>query len=363
MIVQDKTGYREISALLKKELADQCLESGRQVISARKLAKRYNVSLLTANKAINNLVEDGILYRKQGSGTFVRENSAANYRIAYCGHKQFILGAPMDRAMQTISEDLILDELQKQRHTVKTVQVNDDTGGTVNPVELEDADIVTTMNGYITDELQKILRASGKPVVVYGVSYAGPWPFHQVVSTLSSCMDEVFGRLPAPEKLDLVILTTKYCDTMQRAVEFFKEARLRGVPTAKIRFVPLVLPNGDSGRLCGYQTGIELGRDLVGKTVFVTSDFISTGLVESLQKQGIRPGSDLQLISFDDLESHGFAAFEEPMLTSIGYSHRETCRAMNELFALAMQHPEDRSCRLIKIPTYLKIRKTGLNGQ
>ena len=42
-------------------------------MSARDFAARFKVSMLTANRALNRLVDEGLLYRVQGSGTYVKE--------------------------------------------------------------------------------------------------------------------------------------------------------------------------------------------------------------------------------------------------------------------------------------------------
>ena len=66
-----KAGYREIAANLKKQILCGTYQCGDMLPSTRILASTYGVSLLTANKALNLLHEEGFLDRRHGSGTFL----------------------------------------------------------------------------------------------------------------------------------------------------------------------------------------------------------------------------------------------------------------------------------------------------
>lgn len=55
------------------------LEPGDQLLSESKLAERFNVSVITIKRSLEELVAEGIVYKRQGKGTFVAEkNSAVN---------------------------------------------------------------------------------------------------------------------------------------------------------------------------------------------------------------------------------------------------------------------------------------------
>lgn len=63
--------YRQIAERLRDML--EHLPSGERLPSEPKLAKSFKVSRFTVAKAVEQLVNDGLIYRKQGSGTFVAE--------------------------------------------------------------------------------------------------------------------------------------------------------------------------------------------------------------------------------------------------------------------------------------------------
>ena len=63
--------YRQIADRLRSMVLD--LPSGERLPSEPTLAKSFKVSRFTVAKAVEQLVNDGLIYRKQGSGTFVAE--------------------------------------------------------------------------------------------------------------------------------------------------------------------------------------------------------------------------------------------------------------------------------------------------
>src|SRR5918996_6273087 len=63
--------YKEVKARLTRGLASGEWKAGEAIPSETRLAERFNVSIGTIRKAIDELVADRILLRQQGRGTFV----------------------------------------------------------------------------------------------------------------------------------------------------------------------------------------------------------------------------------------------------------------------------------------------------
>ena len=63
--------YKGVQRALMEQLATGDLKPGQLIPSERQLATEYNVSIGTLRKAIDELVENRILIRQQGKGTFV----------------------------------------------------------------------------------------------------------------------------------------------------------------------------------------------------------------------------------------------------------------------------------------------------
>ncbi|MDR1046088.1 MAG: GntR family transcriptional regulator [Candidatus Adiutrix sp.] len=63
--------YQQVAALLKSEIASENWPPGHKIPSEPDLARRLKLSVLTVRQAIGQLVEEGLLTRARGRGTFV----------------------------------------------------------------------------------------------------------------------------------------------------------------------------------------------------------------------------------------------------------------------------------------------------
>lgn len=66
--------YLQIQDQLYEQIRRGELTPGSQVPSEQELAAHYEVSRMTARKALDGLIARGLLYRQQGKGTFVSED-------------------------------------------------------------------------------------------------------------------------------------------------------------------------------------------------------------------------------------------------------------------------------------------------
>src|ERR1700690_76141 len=63
--------YVQIRESLRAEITGGLLKRGQQLPSENELASKYNVSRMTIRESIEDLVDEGLLYRRHGVGTFV----------------------------------------------------------------------------------------------------------------------------------------------------------------------------------------------------------------------------------------------------------------------------------------------------
>ena len=73
----DKTSpipiYYQLESYIKNQIEAGFILPGENIPSEREYAESYGISRMTVRQAINSLVNEGLLYRKKGSGTFVSE--------------------------------------------------------------------------------------------------------------------------------------------------------------------------------------------------------------------------------------------------------------------------------------------------
>lgn len=64
--------YHQLNQALRALLREGEFKVGDQFLTERQISERFGVSRITANKALSNLVAEGVLEFKKGVGTFVR---------------------------------------------------------------------------------------------------------------------------------------------------------------------------------------------------------------------------------------------------------------------------------------------------
>jgi len=64
--------YQQLNEELRSLLGSGAFKTGVRFLTEREVSQRFEVSRATANKALSNLVSEGILEFKKGVGTFVR---------------------------------------------------------------------------------------------------------------------------------------------------------------------------------------------------------------------------------------------------------------------------------------------------
>jgi GntR family transcriptional regulator len=65
--------YTQVRNSLREDILNKVLSPGQKIPSEDDLAARFNVSRMTARQGILDLVDEGLLYRRYGVGTFVAQ--------------------------------------------------------------------------------------------------------------------------------------------------------------------------------------------------------------------------------------------------------------------------------------------------
>ena len=75
--------YAQLVNILRRQVANGVLRAGDQLPSEAQLCRRYRVSPMTVRRAINILVDQGVVVAEQGRGTFIRpvELTAASFHL------------------------------------------------------------------------------------------------------------------------------------------------------------------------------------------------------------------------------------------------------------------------------------------
>lgn len=75
------TKYREIYNIFKEEIENGTLKPNQKISDELTLCKKFNCSRMTIKKALDILVQEGLLFRKRGIGSFVMNSTNTHQRI------------------------------------------------------------------------------------------------------------------------------------------------------------------------------------------------------------------------------------------------------------------------------------------
>lgn len=85
------TLYEQIVSGLKRAIGEGKINAGEALPSFRQLAEEMLVSVITVKRAYEELEREGIIFRRQGLGTFVAEGGGDRSREAKLEHARTLL--------------------------------------------------------------------------------------------------------------------------------------------------------------------------------------------------------------------------------------------------------------------------------
>lgn len=287
-------------------------------MSSAKMAERYNVSPVTVNRAVDKLVQRGILYRIQGSGTYVakQEYTDKKFRAGIYLFKQKGSGPIIQAAFGQVGE-LLLESLKNMGLKVDFVSKsppyvlgNDD--GYIGKY-----DIIIAAAGMLSWKNANFFESQGIPVIAIWADKILPYPVHQVFYNHEPGLRKAAEYIKK-EGYRKVYIASTYRETSatRRAV------LIKCLKDENLEFTDLPLVKYDSSDstmliLNARETGKYFIDNKLDGIIFSLSDFISFGIMDVVRERGLKLGKDIKIISYDNLEKFGVSPYGEPVLTGV----------------------------------------------
>lgn len=362
-VTSKRVRVRDVADYIRAEINQKRLKPDTAILSARSFASKFNVSVLTANRALNKLVDEGILYRVQGSGTFIKGNSHNTspmvIGIADMSPDQ---NDPVKYAANGIFLDVCLTQLSRYNCKIQYLSYDEFCKFNKIPALLESIDGLVVSASYLDKKTREIFEKYKGVVTFYRNEYLIDLPCNQVIADLDTGIKEVFNKVSPNDYNGVIIVAAEHSNAHVRCDHLARQAVKAGFKKEHIieKYVPV--SEKANVRLESCQLAEDMLDQFSGKLVFCTSDIIAFGLLDTFQKNGIKPGTDFDMISYDNLEAYGMHPFSEPLLTTIDFPKKEIARKTVELTVAAVKK-RDKCQHIIKVPTHLIIRKTGLTNK
>lgn len=184
--------YQQLQRALRQAIESHVLGPDDALPPERDLAEQFHVSRITVRKAIDGLVSDGLLVRRQGSGTFVSARVEKNFS-----------------KLTSFSEDM-----RARGRTPRSVWLRKTTGS-VTP---EEALALRSSPGTPVFRFHRIRFADDAPMAVeYATVLASCLPsLDAVVSSLYEALERAGNRpVRALQRLRAVLFTAEQAELLQ----------------------------------------------------------------------------------------------------------------------------------------------------
>lgn len=318
-------------------------DSGR-FLSARQLAALYHCSHQTASCALNLLAGEGLIVRKQGSGSW-RRQTIARPRIA-C-----LLGdcVPGNFSTQPYLVKLLLLLLEKNQCDYQLFSLKDLQAAHFSPRIFRDFDGLITDTRFSDPDSMQLIYDFDRPKL-------WPWPtFYQLAAGNQVVADYIcaFGKILKKAKLWGV----KKCYLYYRRDGFrdIVNAAVAGSgwDSSQIEYVDMGSCNTISAA-CKYAMNIPAGPEILHLTC---ADMTAWGFFEAMLERGLEPG-EFHITGLGNMEAQGFTPLGTPKLTSIDHPREPYLEMAVQMLCRQIRENSNIS-EIIRIPGELILRESA----
>ncbi len=359
-----KAQHRRITDILKRRVLRGQFSEGGKLPSENELLKEFTVSKHTLLKALDALINQGVIIRKQGSGTFVAPSVCAhgNRRIAVIVyHSDSPYYSKIIKGVESYAS--------QKGYGMILCNSRGDISAESRFVER----FIDEVDGFI------ICPAEEKSEYSAGVRslYESEVPLALVSNTavnqltvLSNYVipDNCTGGFLAGkhlaecgyEKIGILLCEDLEKETIRERLKGFKLALVQyGIPFSDSMMLDASSDDPEHGYMQnGYDSAAKVIGFANGGTcgIFAVGDSLAIGLLKGLKEKGVSIPGQIGICGFDDIE---LASQWDISLTTVAQDAEQIGEKAAEIIIDAVaQLDENRVARHIVVPVELRVRKT-----
>lgn len=350
----------EVAEELRDHIRRGALEADAPIASVRELAVQFHAPLSTVNRALGQLADEGLLYRRHGSGTFVKESrksSPRKWRIGFYDDNDVARQTPEGGIIFELYERLLLDEFARYDCDIRRPGFYDLSSEERSRMSFSELDGIWVSSSLMDQQTMKNLYHFNGPIVIFNGVSIYDFPAMQVLPDWDPGIRQVLERLDIGKYRKFLLLGGFYPALRETLLgSFRRQAAYFGIMPEQIEERRIQPSEDFSLQLGGYKFGMSMKPE-EDMFIFCQSDFMAFGILEAWKEREI-PVGKYPLVSCFNMEGHGVKPFEEPMVTSINHDKDELVRRSIHLLISALED-RDYCLKIIKVPSRLVIRKTA----
>lgn len=309
MKVKANPKYRQLKEILRKEIDEGKLKVGDQILPEEKIAERHGVSLGTVRQAMAELVNEGLIYKEQGKGTFIAEKKKK---------KTFTIGLLLTDIGNPFFSQLarsIQEKAHLLKYSVIYYNTNDQFSREAQSIEMlierrVDGVIVVPVLKNGEERLMQKLRENDIPFVYLDRYLNEPASDYVIIDNLSGVRQAMEYLISLGHKRIGCISAQPFTQVLEQRVKAYKKT-VRENNLATDSLVQISDLSDDKG---GYDAANKLFSMKNRPTaIFATNDIIAIGAYKAARNKGIRIPEELSLVGFDDIAASSH--LEVPLTT------------------------------------------------
>lgn len=301
--------YRLVEMELRREILAGLWAPGERLPGEHDLARRFDVAYMTLRQAIGGLIEEGLLRRINGKGTFVADRTAVDPAVKSRRPLALLIpssGISKDsyyfpELLSGFQEAMAMQDM----HIVPYNWETSDTPATLAPGSA----VACLMTSTTHFALVERLRDTGCPVLAIN-RYAGRRTIPYVRIDDKRGVERAVDYLAdmGHRRLGFVRAVAENMDARDR---------LRGFRSAAARheLIDVVEAGNDFSEAAGYRAAREMLTAFAPPTAIVcASDLSALGVLQAARDLGVEVPSQLSVVGFGDFSVADYAA---PKLTTV----------------------------------------------
>jgi len=344
-----------IAKSLQEDFLRSSLPSGALVSSTRDIAEQYQVSPLTAHKALQKLVEEGMLFRIRGSGTYLKQGFQKTQRIGIADSSiTWLYNKEMVQTQNQII-NYCIDYLSEQNYTVQTISYAELTNVRTVSRLLTDLNGMLLSYNYLDAAVLSHLKGRQFPIILYRHEFVDPHPLSQVIYDFEPGILEAIGQLQLYPDDPPVLIYEATPSSLARKKLWIEQLVKVGFNEKQLISHEVHYNNRQAE--C-FRLARVYGQKLHGRLLITCNDDIAASIIDALAPEGLLPGRDFRLLSIGNSEQYGFKLFQQPGIASIDMPMKSI--ALESCKLLIRQIKDPSSCQhIIRVPGHFIMRTSA----
>ncbi|MBU8902038.1 MAG: GntR family transcriptional regulator [Victivallales bacterium] len=359
--------YEQLKQILRQKIKNREYKLGHAIPSERQMPGIFNVSKHTVVRAVTDLVQEGILYKEQGRGTFVKKtiskkekkNSAKIISFIVQNINDFLI-SEICRGVEDAAKEkgyrVIVSNsgcsIEKETENIRMLDDTNASGAIIYPFSRNDN----------AEEISK-LKQHNYPFVLID-------RFFSDIKTDYVVVDNVKGGFLAVKHLTdlghkrIGFIACMEASTVAGRLDGYRQALAQaGITYDKslIVDIPHNVALKNMGREideCGWHGEIEYLLNLKDKptAVFCVNDYIAIGVIKRIEELGLRVPEDIAIVGFDDLPISSMIGVP---LTTVSQPKYEIGKAAGEILIDKIEGKSPAELKEIVLDVELVIRDSA----